>query len=118
MTFQGPESTLTALSLFSRILLSPPRCASARRLRSAVAGKTVVITGASYGIGEATSHLFADAGATVILVARTKDKLGELVEQSVGGVGKPLPILATSIMRTRCRIWPPASRRHTPASTW
>lgn len=74
--------------LFSRILLSPPRCASARRLRSAVAGKTVVITGASYGIGEATSHLLADAGATVILVARTKDKLGELVEKIRGRGGQ------------------------------
>ena len=72
------------VSLFSRILLSPPRCASARCLRSAFAGKTVLITGASYGIGEATSHLLADAGATVILVARTKDKLGEVVEQIRG----------------------------------
>ena len=76
------------MSLFSRLLLSPPRCASVRRLRSAVAGKTVLITGASYGIGEATSHLLADAGATVLLVARTKDKLGELVEQIRGRGGQ------------------------------
>jgi len=76
------------VSLFSRILLSPPRCASARRLRSAVAGKTVLVTGASFGIGEATSHLLADAGAAVILVARSKDKLGELVEHIRGRGGQ------------------------------
>jgi NAD(P)-dependent dehydrogenase (short-subunit alcohol dehydrogenase family) len=76
------------VSLFSRLLLSPPRCASARRLRSAIAGKTVLITGASFGIGEASSHLLADAGATVLLVARTKEKLGELVEQIRGRGGQ------------------------------
>ena len=76
------------MSLLSRILLSPPRCASARRLRAAIAGKTVLITGASYGIGEATSHLLADAGATVILVARTKGKLEELVNDIRGRGGQ------------------------------
>jgi NAD(P)-dependent dehydrogenase (short-subunit alcohol dehydrogenase family) len=104
------------VSLFSRILLSPPRCASASRLRSAIAGKTVLITGASFGIGEAASHQFADAGATLILVARTKDKLEELVEQIRMRGGKAfaypadlyhadqMPDLATRIQAVHPRI--------------
>jgi NADPH:quinone reductase-like Zn-dependent oxidoreductase len=44
-------------------LLSPPRCQSLEHLCSKVQGKTVLITGASVGIGEATALLFAQAGA-------------------------------------------------------
>lgn len=33
-------------------------------------GKTVLITGASRGIGESAAHIFAEAGANVVLVAR------------------------------------------------
>ncbi|MDE0849674.1 SDR family oxidoreductase [Yoonia sp.] len=38
-------------------------------------GKTVLITGASRGIGEAAARAFADAGANVVLTARTKDAI-------------------------------------------
>lgn len=41
-------------------------------------GRRVLITGASRGIGEAFAEKFADAGATVALVARTKDALESL----------------------------------------
>lgn len=44
-------------------------------LRRAVAGKVVLITGASSGIGEATARLLGTAGATVALVARTGSEL-------------------------------------------
>lgn len=40
--------------------------------------KIVLITGASFGIGEATAHAFAQAGARVIISARTKSKLQAL----------------------------------------
>ncbi len=41
----------------------------------AVAGKRVVITGASRGLGALLAHGFSDAGASVALVARTEKDL-------------------------------------------
>lgn len=43
-----------------------------------VDGKTVMITGASRGIGEAAARAFAEAGANVVLVARGQDAIAEL----------------------------------------
>lgn len=40
-----------------------------------VQGKVVIVTGASMGIGAATARVFADAGAKVVLAARSADKL-------------------------------------------
>ena len=48
-----------------------------RSLSAAVRGKVVLVTGASSGIGKATAVKVADAGATVLLVARTVEKLEE-----------------------------------------
>ena len=41
-------------------------------------GKTVVVTGASSGIGEGIARRFAAEGANVVLAARSKDKLDAL----------------------------------------
>ncbi|KAH9484320.1 NADP-dependent 3-hydroxy acid dehydrogenase [Psilocybe cubensis] len=46
-------------------------------------GKTVLITGASSGIGAATAVLFAKGGANVILLARRADALAKVAEQCV-----------------------------------
>ncbi|WP_424831666.1 SDR family oxidoreductase [Ruegeria sp.] len=43
-------------------------------------GKTVLITGASRGIGAEAGRVFAAAGANVALVARSRDQIGALAE--------------------------------------
>ena len=46
-----------------------------------IKGKTVIITGASSGIGEATALKLAKEGANVVLTARSEDKLKKLKEK-------------------------------------
>jgi NAD(P)-dependent dehydrogenase (short-subunit alcohol dehydrogenase family) len=58
-----------------------------RSLAAAVRGKVVLITGASSGIGKATAVKVADAGATVLLVARSLDKLEETKEEILAAGG-------------------------------
>ena len=43
--------------------------------------KTVIITGGSEGVGAATARLFAEAGANLMLVARTRKNLEKLAEE-------------------------------------
>jgi len=47
-------------------------------LRERVAGRAVVVTGASSGIGEALALRLGDAGAKVLLVARSAEKLADM----------------------------------------
>ena len=56
-------------------------------------GKSVVITGASSGLGRQISLDFAAEGATVVAVARRKDRLDQLAEQAVedGSPGQIVP---------------------------
>jgi NAD(P)-dependent dehydrogenase (short-subunit alcohol dehydrogenase family)/thioester reductase-like protein len=63
------------------------------RLRREVEGKVVVVTGASSGIGLDCAHKLADAGAVVILAARTPEKLGEALAEigARGGKGHAYP---------------------------
>ena len=58
-----------------------------RSLSAAVRGKVVLITGASSGIGKATAVKVADAGATVLLVARSIDKLEETKDEITAAGG-------------------------------
>jgi NAD(P)-dependent dehydrogenase (short-subunit alcohol dehydrogenase family) len=44
-------------------------------------GKTVLITGASRGIGESAAHVFADAGANVVLLARGAEAIERIAAE-------------------------------------
>ncbi len=54
---------------------------SARRLRAAVSGRLIVITGASRGIGATAAGRLALAGARVILLARSEDDLAVVADR-------------------------------------
>ena len=64
-----------------------------RSFEGAVNGKTVVITGASSGIGRAAALKIAAAGGIPILVARTKEKLDEVKAEieAAGGTAYVAP---------------------------
>lgn len=53
-----------------------------------VSNKTILITGGSSGIGESTAYLLAKAGAHVILIARSQDKLEIVRENIINAAGK------------------------------
>jgi NAD(P)-dependent dehydrogenase (short-subunit alcohol dehydrogenase family) len=58
------------------------------KLHAAVAGKVVLVTGASFGLGEASAKQLAAAGAIVLIVARTQDKLDAVAAEikAAGGI--------------------------------
>ena len=62
-------------------------------IESELAGKVVIVTGASSGIGEATAELLASNGAQVVLAARRTDELNAVAEriESDGGTALVVP---------------------------
>jgi NAD(P)-dependent dehydrogenase (short-subunit alcohol dehydrogenase family) len=64
-----------------------------RSFEGAVIGRTVLITGASSGIGRATALKIAAAGGVPLLVARSEDKLSEVVAEieQAGGTAHAYP---------------------------
>ena len=55
--------------------------------------KSVVVTGASSGMGKAITELFVREGAHVIAVARRKERLEELAESLKGLPGRVIPFV-------------------------
>ena len=53
---------------------------AAYKLRD-LSGEVLIITGATSGIGRQLAYASVDAGAKVVLNARTKEKLAELVKE-------------------------------------
>jgi NAD(P)-dependent dehydrogenase (short-subunit alcohol dehydrogenase family) len=91
-----------AAKYFIQVPYTPGRVM--RRLRrgslaDAVKGKVILITGASSGIGRATARKVAAAGGTVLLVARTPEKLEETRDEVVaaGGVAHVHPCDLTDL---------------------
>jgi len=57
-----------------------------------IAGKVVVITGASSGLGEATARHLSALGATVVLGARRTDRIDALAAEIVKAGGKAIAV--------------------------
>jgi acyl-CoA synthetase (AMP-forming)/AMP-acid ligase II/NAD(P)-dependent dehydrogenase (short-subunit alcohol dehydrogenase family) len=62
-------------------LANPPSAVGEGELRASVAGKVVLVTGASYGLGEATARRLAAAGAVVLLTARSGERLEQIAAE-------------------------------------
>src|SRR4051812_4794672 len=79
-----------SIAAASRITLSPPKhhleskekvMSNLTNSSNVVAGRVVLITGASSGIGEATARLLAANGAKVVLGARRTERLQKIVTE-------------------------------------
>jgi NADP-dependent 3-hydroxy acid dehydrogenase YdfG len=57
-----------------------------------LAGKTVIVTGASSGMGASTARLLHAAGAYPVLAARRADRLGALSEELGGALAVPADV--------------------------
>jgi NAD(P)-dependent dehydrogenase (short-subunit alcohol dehydrogenase family) len=65
-------------------------------LRGNVAGKVVLVTGGSSGIGLAAAVKFAEAGAITIIVARDEAKLAEAKKEILASAGKDANVVTYS----------------------
>ncbi len=63
-----------------------------------IAGKVIIITGASSGMGEAAARHLAAQGATVVLAARRSDRIDAIAEEITKAGGKAVAF-ATDVTR-------------------
>ena len=65
-------------TFFSERLLFPNVTIDKEKLADKISGKTIVITGATYGIGAQLALLFSCYKVHLVLIARTEEKLNEI----------------------------------------
>lgn len=89
-----------------KLLFFPFLWYSRAKLRKRLAGKTVLITGASYGIGECLAERLADTGARLLLVARTAEKLIEVKNrvEARGGRADIFPCDLTNVAEVQALL--------------
>ena len=68
-----------------------------------IAGKVVVITGASSGLGEAAARHLAEQGAAVVLGARRVERIRALAEEITAGGGRALAVATDVTERAQVR---------------
>jgi A-factor type gamma-butyrolactone 1'-reductase (1S-forming) len=68
----------------------------AKPVTDLLTGKTILITGASSGIGESAALLFAREGANVVITARRKAELDRVAEDITGDGGNVLAVQAAT----------------------
>ena len=76
--------------------------ASARGLSAVVRDKTVLITGGSSGIGQATALRLAAAGATLLIVARDPQRLGAIAREIGQSGGRVHTFACDLTVETQC----------------
>ncbi len=81
-------------------LLFPPARFDERKLAEAIRGKTVLLTGASFGIGESVVELLSKTAAHLILVARTAEKL-EQIRANIEGKNPNLRVTIYAVDLTK-----------------
>lgn len=82
--------------------LFPPKPVDEARLAKEIKNKTVLITGASYGIGESLAYVLAKSGANLILIARTAEKLEAIkheIEMNGGEKVRTFPVDLTKTVQ-------------------
>ena len=80
-------------------LIFPPVAVCQKHLKTALRGKTILITGASFGIGAALVELLKDTETHLILVARTEAKLVEIQQKMQANKAK-ITVFALDLTQT------------------